>query len=164
MSQCNDIYYLDAVDLWIAYGFAPSPDCAVDILSDWPLKERYTHDWKDENGIETDLDVPAQLNNKQITLKGHIYAVSLSDYSSKRAALFNACTFAGTKALYHAPSNITHYVFCKVPPKVVDNLTPIRNTNKIVMQVEIVFEAQHESQTGIPVVGTGDSFTIIGAS
>ncbi|WP_018629182.1 hypothetical protein [Niabella aurantiaca] len=165
MAPCNDLYYLDGVDMYTAYGFVPEPQCSIDIISDFPFKERYSHDWKDENGTETDLDVPPQLANKPITLKGYIQAVSESDYASKRAALANKLKSAGTMALYHTESNLTHYVFCKQPVRVPERLTRIRFTNPVYIKVEIYLEAQHENQTGIPVVGAGGgAYNIIGAS
>lgn len=160
----NNLYYLNGADMYDNYGFCPSPGSSDDILSDFPFKNRYSHDWKDENGIETDIDAPPVLDNKTITLRGWIKATSLNDYSSKKAALTMALQTAGTMPLYHVPSNITHNVFCTQPVKVLSRPTPF-SSDKIYVQIEIVFEAQHESTTGIPVVGDGTgTHVIIGAN
>lgn len=71
-----------------------------DLMQMHETKERYTHDWGDENGIQIDHAAPIYFKEKKITLEMLMLANSEVDFWSKYKAFFQLITKPGTFRLY----------------------------------------------------------------
>ena len=131
-------YLLDGVDMYDVYGFFAESGYN-DFLKLPKLKEPYSHNWGDQNGVQYDLSNPVY-ETRTATLRGHIEADSLDDYWSKSTALFNALKASGKRKLYIDSLEQEFEVLYRENP-VAENLTkPFKYSPKIYVLVELRFE------------------------
>lgn len=83
----TDKYFLNGIDMYLAYGFIPSDGCLDSLMQEREAKERYSHDWPEENGKEFDLLAPVVFKERKFEFKGYIQALNYADYVAKKEAL-----------------------------------------------------------------------------
>lgn len=80
-------YFLNGKDMFLNYGFVPSNGSMDSLMERNEPKERYSHDWPEENGKEYDLINPVKLKERQFNIIGTIKADNYADYTAKMDAL-----------------------------------------------------------------------------
>ncbi|MGV3705452.1 MAG: hypothetical protein ACO1NU_08740 [Arcticibacter sp.] len=71
-----------------------------DLLRMHDTKERFLHDWGDENGIEFDRKAPVYFKEKRVTLEIVMMGNSEADFWNKYKGFFTLITKPGTFRLY----------------------------------------------------------------
>jgi hypothetical protein len=97
MVDASGNWYIDGIDLWIAFGMIIEKGSA-DLLALAPKKDSITHDWMDSNGIDVDL-ARVFFSEREIPLQLGILASSEEDYWAKRDAFFSQITQPGLHRL-----------------------------------------------------------------
>lgn len=89
---------IKAKNLRTEFGFWSGPDRTTtdSFMRDNDVKEIYSHDWQDENGIEYDTLAPIRLKPRTFIIEGYMQSSGESDFWTKynglRALLRSAVT------------------------------------------------------------------------
>lgn len=136
MADATGTYYIDGVDLWTQYrifvesgsdGFLKFP----------PSKEKYLHDWLDQNGIDVDLS-RVYTGAKEITLKMAIVVRTEDEFWTNRANFFAMLVQPGARRISVAEFNRNFFVYYKECTDF-QRYTRILNTNLIGCKFTIQF-------------------------
>ncbi|GHV10306.1 hypothetical protein FACS1894162_3690 [Bacteroidia bacterium] len=131
-------------------------------LNDWltfpERKQPLTHDWKDEDGIEVDLD-NVFLKEKNVSLPMILVANSSEQFWTNYNNLLTLLTTAGTRDIYFWELQQrfdVYYTKC-------DNVskpTKLRGTNKIVVNMTLHFVIPTGQFSGIDYMKIGTDFIV----
>ena len=75
----DNAYQIDGIDLWTYYGITLEKGSLDDFLKYARRKESITHNWKDEDGLDTDLS-RVFLDAREISVNCFIIADNESDF------------------------------------------------------------------------------------
>ena len=128
---------IDGQDAWTNFGFVVRPGSMEHWLLLPETKEPFSHDWKDENGIEVDLS-NVYLKDKKVSFKACFIADSEAGFWSKYNALFSLLKSTGLRSVYYRELNKTFRVYYtrSSDPRMVKGL---RNRDLIVFEMTIHF-------------------------
>lgn len=131
-------YAIDYYDLKSAYGIVITNGRDA-LLQPPTVKDPYTHNWEDQNGIEVDTRLGQLYNDRNITLNGWMFATSLSDFYTKYEAFLSRMMASGLRALYSAELDKTFLV--RFTGMSVPGSSKLRaNTGGVEMAVTINFQ------------------------
>jgi len=128
---------IDGKDAWSDLGFLVRPGSMESWLLLPDVKEPFSHDWKDEHGVEVDLS-HVYLKEKKVSLKIYFISDSESMFWSKYNALSALLTSPGLRTVYYRELNKTFSAFYtrSSDPRRVKGL---KNTNVIVIEMTLYF-------------------------
>jgi hypothetical protein len=100
LEQMRGHLLIDGVDVYDELGFIVSKGS----MEDWVLfperKQPFTHDWRDENGIEVDLE-HVYLKEKKVSLKVYFVADSEIEFWGKYKKTLDLLTSPGARTVYY---------------------------------------------------------------
>ena len=128
---------IDGQDAWGALGFVVRPGSMESWIALPEVKEPFSHDWKDEHGIEVDLSA-VYLKEKKVSLKVYLIADSEAGFWSKYNALSALLTSPGLRTVYYRELRRTFKVFYtrSSDPRRIKGL---KNTDRIVFEITLHF-------------------------
>jgi len=140
MAGLNDMtghLVIDGLDAWQDLGFVVRPGSMESWLLLPEVKEPFFHDWKDEDGIEVDLE-HVYLKDKKTALKCYFISDSEVDFWNKYRALSELLTSPGMRTIYYREldKEFTVYYTRSSEPRRVQG---IKNRNKIVIEMTLHF-------------------------
>lgn len=91
---------IDGLDAYSEYGFIILKGSMEDWLLFPEMKDPFSHNWKDENGLEVDLD-NRYLKDKQVTLKVLFVADSEMEFWSNYKKTLGMLTQPGIRKIYY---------------------------------------------------------------
>lgn len=128
-------YKLNGSDIYTSFGMIIS-EGSNPILQQRKVKDRFTNDWPEENGLEYDLTAAPKFHDRVFRIQAAIVASSESDFNTKYNALFTALNVAGTVSLESLElSRTVHVMYSDMPS--IDRLTRIKMASKIVVKFEL---------------------------
>lgn len=114
MADVSGYYWIDGIDLWIAFGMIIEKGSTEFLLLP-KKKDSITHDWKDTHGIDTDLS-KIVLDQREGTLQMAIIADSEEDFWIKHDSFIATLMKPGTRRLQiKAHQNRSYYIYYKSP-------------------------------------------------
>lgn len=102
-------YQIDGIDLWTTFGIFVE-DGSDGFLKFPPSKEKYTHDWLDANGIDTDLS-KVYTGQKEIIIRFCIVVQTEAEFWNNREAFFALLTQPMTRRIYVKEFNRSFFVY-----------------------------------------------------
>jgi hypothetical protein len=109
MADATGTYYIDGIDLWTTFGIFVE-DGSDGFLRFPPSKEKYTHDWIDQNGIDVDLS-RVYTGAKEILLKMAIVVKTEDEFWNNREAFFAMLTQPGPRRISVAEFNRNFFCY-----------------------------------------------------
>jgi hypothetical protein len=100
LSNMTGHLVIDGHDAWQELGFVVRPGSMESWLLLPELKEPFSHDWKDEDGIEVDLE-NIHLKDKKTSLKCYFISDSEVAFWNKYNALVELLTSPGLRNIYY---------------------------------------------------------------
>ena len=91
---------IDGLDAWQDLGFMVRPGSMESWLLPPEIKEPFSHDWRDEDGIEVDLE-NIYLKEKKTSLKTYLIADSEVRFWDNYRALLEVLTAPGLRTIYY---------------------------------------------------------------
>lgn len=137
MDQAVNKFYIDGVDLYMAFGYIVSGG-SDDFLKLPTRKDPPSHSWLEESGVEYDLSAPA-FESVPVTLAGYIIADSEADFWNKYQSLWNVLSAPGERILNVIEHAQTYLVFYKKAP-VSKKLTRLKGTDLIAFELSLEFQ------------------------
>ena len=128
---------IDGLDAWQDLGFVVRPGSMESWLLLPETKEPFSHDWKDEDGIEVDLE-HVYLKDKKTALKCYFISDSEVDFWNKYKALSELLTSPGMRTIYYRELDkefSVYYTRSSEPRRV----QGIKNRDKIVIEMTLNF-------------------------
>ena len=110
LDNMNGHLTIDGQDAWGVFGFVVRPGSIESWLLLPEMKEPFSHDWKDEHGIEVDL-THVYLKDKKVSLKVYFIAETESSFWTKYNALSTLLTSTGLRTVYYRELNKSFQVF-----------------------------------------------------
>lgn len=138
-------YFIDGADLWTYYGVGVESG-SDDFLKMPKPKERTTHDWTDENGIDVDLS-RTFVEPKEAELKCHLIANDENDFWIKYQRLLATLLQPGLRRLSITELNRDFYVFYKEMAQY-QRFTRLQHTNLVACKFGIKFIEKSPDLTG----------------
>jgi hypothetical protein len=149
---------IDGRDAWGDLGFAVRKGSMESWLLFPEAKEPFSHDWKDENGIEVDLG-HVYLKEKKVSLKAYFINDSEVGFWGRYKALLELLTSPGLRTVYYRELDKEFGVYYtrSSEPKCVGRL---KNTGTIVFETTLHFVMPDPSAMAERLVAP-DSITLI---
>jgi hypothetical protein len=128
---------IDGCDAWTDLGFAVRPGSMESWLLPPEVKEPFSHDWKDEDGIEVDLE-HVRLKERKVSLKCYFISDSEVGFWNKYNALVELLTSPGLRNLYYREldKEFSVYYTRSSDPR---RIQGIKNRDRIVIEVTLHF-------------------------
>jgi hypothetical protein len=140
MNDLNNMYdhlVIDGMDAWGDLGFIVLKDSMEDWLPYPERKEPFTHDWKDENGIEVDLE-HVYLKEKKTALKVYFIADFEVDFWNNYKQTLDLLTAPGLRTVYYRAIDKEFSVYYTRATNPVRIKGP-KNTDKIIIGMTFHF-------------------------
>lgn len=128
---------IDGLDAWRDLGFLVRPGSMEPWLLLPETKEPFSHDWRDEDGIEVDLEY-IYLKEKKTALKCYFISDSEKGFWDNYKALIELMTSPGMRTLYYREldKEFTVYYTRSSEPRRVKGL---KNSDKIIIEMTLNF-------------------------
>lgn len=104
-------YYIDSADMWLNFGIGVESG-SDDFLKLPKTKDRTTHNWSDENGLDMDV-TRTFFEAKEIELKVHLIADNDADFWSKYNKFLTVLAKPGTRRLTVTELNRDFFIVYK---------------------------------------------------
>ena len=137
LSNMQGHLVIDGLDAWSDLGFAVRPGSMESWLLLPETKEPFSHDWKDEDGIEVDLE-NIYLKEKKTSLKCYFISNSEVEFWNRYRALTELLTSPGMRTLYYRELDkefMVYYTRSSEPRRV----QGIKNIDRIVIEMTLNF-------------------------
>lgn len=132
---------LNTKNLFTEFGLVIQTGTA-ELLAFPERKESLSNDWREENGVEYDLELP-KFKDKEVTIQCAIMADSDSDFWVYYDLLFEELTLAGWQDLFIYDHSQTYKVFykkCGAPKKSTKRL---KNVDKVFVKFPITLQIKY---------------------
>ena len=128
---------IDGLDAWGDLGFVVRPGSMESWLLPPDTKEPFSHDWKDENGIEVDL-THSYVKEKKVSLKVCLISFSALEFQSKYDALCSLLKSPGIRTLYYRELNKTFQAYYTRSSEM-KRIKGVKNTDMILFEMTLFF-------------------------
>jgi len=128
---------IDGRDGWDDFGILVLKSGFDDWLKFPDMKERFSHDWKDEDGTEFDTE-QAYIKEQNVSLRFVFIADSKEQFWKNYEELQGVLTQPGIRTIYFSEMETKFDVLYTKCDKV-SKFTRLKNTNKIVVEMTVSF-------------------------
>lgn len=128
---------IDGVDAYSEYGFIILKGSMESWLLLPEMKNPFSHDWKDENGLEVDLD-ERYAKSKDVTLKVLFVAESEVEFWSNYKKTLEMLTSPGIRTMYYRELDKEFEVYY-IKSSAAKTYTRLKNVNKIAIEMTFHF-------------------------
>jgi hypothetical protein len=118
-------------------GFVVRPGSMESWLLLSEIKPPFSHDWKDEHGIEVDLE-HVYLKEKKTSLKCYLISDSPSQFWTKYNALVSLLTSPGLRSIYYRELDKTFSVYYEKSSEM-KRIKGLKNADRIIFEVTLHF-------------------------
>lgn len=154
-------YFIDGIDLFLVYGVFAEDRQGSDALLQLPKrKEAISHDWGDENGIDTDLS-RVFFESRDTTFNFVIAAANEADFWTKYNGFIGLMAQPGLRRMEITEFGRSFYLFYKECTDF-KRKTRIKEVNKIAAKFSVTFTEQNPQMdaSNVYLVDEADHFLI----
>jgi hypothetical protein len=128
---------IDNKDAWAEYGLFALKDTLSDWLAFPDMKEPFTHDWEDEDGLEVDLD-NVYVKEKNASLNVMFVADSPEKFRRNYNRAKTILTAPGLRTIYLGELEMTFGAYYTSTSNV-STITRMRSVNKVMARMTLHF-------------------------
>lgn len=150
MSAPSNLYKLNGNDLYDVYGLVVTGG-SDDLVKFPKRKDTLINNWRESDGSQYDLTNP-KFEDTPVTLNCCLIADSEANFWAQYTALLTAFSMSGTLALEVVELGKTFSIFYKETSKA-ERLSRIKNTTKIGMNLDIIFQVTGYADSYGPIPG-----------
>ncbi len=145
------MYFIDGIDLWQTFGIGVE-DGSDDLLKIPEAKDRTSHDWLDESGIDIDLS-RTFLKPREVSLKCFIISNSESDFWTKFNQFIQLLIKPELRRLSITEHDKNYYVYYQ-DNNIYERFTRIKNSSKIACKFTLTLVEKN------PAFSNGQTFLV----